>query len=180
MVPCGFLWIFYIHDNVILRVLLLPFQFRCLLFPLLPNSPGYKFQYNSKQKWQEQMDSFWVSFCTWSEVWAEWSSLCSLLWKMDALLFHHHLLKRLSILHSITFSPLSKIHWSCTCGSISGLCSTDPCLYPFINTTFLHYCSLEILIILALTQKLCKIDIFHVIKMSPMFIIQQLSHTENT
>lgn len=129
---------------------------------------------NGKSRWIR------VSFCTWSEVWAEWSSLCSLLWKMDVLLFHHHLLKRLSILHSITFSPLSKIHWSCTCGSISGLCSTDSCLYPFINTTFLHYCSLEILIILALTQKLCKIDIFHVIKMSPMFIIQQLSHTENT
>lgn len=41
-------------------------------------------------------------------------------WHVDVWFFQHHVLKRLSVLHFITFFPLSKISRLSLCGSTPG------------------------------------------------------------
>lgn len=68
---------------------------------------------------------------------------------MNVQLPKYHLLK-ISFLHWICCTPLSKISWSCLCGSISGYSYSLPLIYVYIPLLIPHsldyysYASLEI------------------------------------
>lgn len=72
-------------------------------------------------------------------------------------LLYHHLLKRPSFLHWITFAPLSKEQWLYLCGSISRLCFFPLICFicSFISTTLswlldFHFSTLHSLSIIIL------------------------------
>ena len=60
---------------------------------------------------------------------------------VDVQLFRHRLLKRLPLLHYMTFAPLSKISRLFLCGSISGFSIPLMCLFILSVPHCLDYCS---------------------------------------
>ena len=68
-------------------------------------------------------DLFWVDFCEEYKVCIKTDCFV-----MNAQLFQHHLLKRLSLLNSIDFTPLPNISWLIICGSIYELSVPLICL----------------------------------------------------
>lgn len=71
--------------------------------------------------------SLWLNFFIWDKIWFKFRSL-----NMDMQFFQHHLLKKISFLHWITFVPLVKFSYPWRCESISGFHSLSLILFVFL------------------------------------------------